>query len=230
MTFDRQDPTSSSDTVTNPKGPLVNNHYLLPLSGKQYAPKTLHSNAKHHHLAHFLEAYERLCRHHGITDESEKCQGFLDYCSSKVVEMIKRFPSFIQGNYARVVKDLYYFLKEEDNSYSITSVGEFTKKWRERKIESITKFKRYYRKYLECQDSQISKPETPYFPKPPRPYLSLFFAILRDLSRFFAIPRYKDHESHEPSRPTLFIHFVLLTSFLLSPSRLSGRRRRQTSG
>src|ERR1700753_1469526 len=76
-----------------------------------------------------------------------------------------------------------------------------------------------------CQDSQISKPETPYFPKPPRPHLSLFFAILRELSRFFAIPRYEDHESHEPSRPTLFIHFVLLTSFLLSPSRLSGKRR-----
>src|SRR6201987_2735269 len=80
-----------------------------------------------------------------------------------------------------------------------------------------------------CQDSQILKPETPYFPKPPRPYLSLFFAILRELSRFFAIlrelsrffailrelsrffaiPRYEDHEPHEPSRPTLFIHFVL---------------------
>ena len=26
-----------------------------------------------------------------------------------------------------------------------------------------------------CQDSQISKPETPYFPKPPRPYPSLSF-------------------------------------------------------
>src|ERR1700759_5452304 len=78
---------------------------------------------------------------------------------------------------------------------------------------------------LSCQDSQISKPETPYFPKPPRPYLSLFFAILCDLSRFFAIPRYKDHESHEPSRPTLFIHFILLTSFSLSLSRLSGKHR-----
>src|SRR6201995_2499281 len=74
----------------------------------------------------------------------------------------------------------------------------------------------------ECQDSQISKPETPYFPKPPHPYLSLFFAILCDLSRFFAILRYEDHESHEPSRPTLFIHFVLLTSFSLSLSRLPG--------
>src|SRR6201992_1312254 len=73
-----------------------------------------------------------------------------------------------------------------------------------------------------CQDSQISKPETPYFPKPPRPHLSLFFAILCELSRFFAIPRYEDHEPHEPSRPTLFIHFVLLTSFLFSFLRLSG--------
>src|ERR1700759_5387470 len=57
---------------------------------------------------------------------------------------------------------------------------------------------------------------------PIHPYPSLLFAILRDLSRFFAIPRYKDHEPHEPSRPTLFIHFVLLTSFLFSLLRLSG--------
>ena len=75
-----------------------------------------------------------------------------------------------------------------------------------------------------CQDSQISKPETPYFPKPPHPYPSLLFAILHDLSRFFAIPRYKDHEPHEPSRPTLFNHFVLLMSFLLSFSSLSDVR------
>src|ERR1700753_4372776 len=62
----------------------------------------------------------------------------------------------------------------------------------------------------------------PIFPNllvPIHPYPSLLFAILRDLSRLFAIPHYKNHE---PSRPTLFIHFVLLTSFLLSLSRLSG--------
>src|ERR1700755_2277859 len=62
----------------------------------------------------------------------------------------------------------------------------------------------------------------PHWVKHPLPPV---FAILRDLSRFFAIPRYEDHEPHEPSGPTLFIHFVLLTSFLLSPSRLSGKRR-----
>src|ERR1700753_2620324 len=70
-----------------------------------------------------------------------------------------------------------------------------------------------------CQDSQISQPETPYFSKPPRPYPSLSFPTFRYSSRLFPIPRY---ENHEPSRPTLFIHFVLLTSFLLSLSRLSG--------
>src|ERR1700759_2399461 len=71
---------------------------------------------------------------------------------------------------------------------------------------------------LSCQDSQISKPETPYFPKPPRPYLSLFFAIVCDLSRFFAIPHYKDHEPHERSRLTLLIHFVSLMIFSLGAS------------
>ena len=76
------------------------------------------------------------------------------------------------------------------------------------------------RPFHRCQDSQILSPETPYFPKPPCAYPSLFFAILCDLSRFFAIPRY---ENHKPSRPTLFIHFVLLTSFLFSLSRLSGK-------
>src|ERR1700753_2886155 len=68
----------------------------------------------------------------------------------------------------------------------------------------------------------------PIFPNlliPIRPYPSLLFAILRDLSQLSTIPCYEGHEPYEHSRPTLFNHFVLLTSFLLSLSRLSGKRR-----
>src|SRR6201992_795980 len=71
----------------------------------------------------------------------------------------------------------------------------------------------------------LKLPISPNLLVPVHPYPSLLFAILRDLSRLFAIPRYEDHEPYEHSRPTLFNHFVSLTSFLLSPSRLSGKRR-----
>jgi hypothetical protein len=149
MTYD------SDNTMTNHLGspdevpPLTNNHFLLPLPGARYAPRTLTFKGGKLELTHFLEVYDHVCAHFKITAKSEKCKGLIPYCTTKVAKMIARLPSYIVGDYDDLVSDLYYFLEEEDDSYDIGKVGAFTRKWRKRKVISINHFKRYHRKYLE---------------------------------------------------------------------------------
>jgi len=143
-TFDAPNPTYRSQSP-----PLVNNHFLLPLPGGKYAPRTLTFRRRKHELTHFLEVYDHICSHYKITDEAEKCKGVITYCTSKVARMVEKLPSFNTGDYTGLVKDLYYFLEDDDHTYSISKVQSFTKKWRQRRIESLDQFKRYHRKYLE---------------------------------------------------------------------------------
>jgi len=63
--------------------------------------------------------------------------------------MIGKLPSYIEGDFPKLVKDLYYFLEDDDDTYNISKVQSFTKKWRKRRIEALEKFKRYQRKYLD---------------------------------------------------------------------------------
>ena len=130
--------------------PVTDNHYLLPLNKHRDAPSTrLSSHAGYEELEQFLEFYDKLCVHYEITSSGEKCKGLVGYCAPKVAKMIKKLPSYIRGNYDRLVADLKYFMEGEDDSYNLTKINHFTRKWRKRPIDSLEKFKRYHRKYLE---------------------------------------------------------------------------------
>jgi hypothetical protein len=129
--------------------PLTNNHFLLPLPGARYAPRTLTFKGGRQELVHFLEVYDHICAHFRVTDEREKCKGIIPYCTPKVARMIARLPSHINGDYRNLISDLHYFLEDEDDFYDISKVESFTRKWRKRKVTSLDQFKRYHRKYLE---------------------------------------------------------------------------------
>ena len=151
MTQDME--SNSHYTYLNPKSPtappLTNNHFLLPLPGSKYAPRTLTFKRRQHELAHFLEVYDHICSHYDITDSAERCKGIITYCTSRVARMVEKLPSFNQGDYGKLVKDLVYFLEDDDHTYSINKVQSFTRRWRHKRIESLEHFKRYHRKYLE---------------------------------------------------------------------------------
>jgi hypothetical protein len=115
----------------------------------KYAPKTLQSTAKPREIRQFLEVYEHLCTYHGITDEGEKCKGIVSYCTSKVAGLIEKIPSYVTGDFNQLVKDIRYFIDNDDNSYSLTQVESFTKQWRRKKLDSLESFKKYHRKFIE---------------------------------------------------------------------------------
>ena len=106
MTQDMFDPTSPDLRSHTP--PLTDNHFLLPLPGAKYAPRTLTFKRRPHELTHFLEVYDHLCAHYHVTSEVEKCKGIVTYCTSKVGRTVEKLPSYIRGNYRELVKDLYY--------------------------------------------------------------------------------------------------------------------------
>jgi len=145
--IDHHDVQDSPDTSQSP--PLSNHHFLLPLAGAKYAPRTLRLNQGKRELSHFLQVYSHLCVHYNIVQEQEKCFGILTYCTPKVVRMIEKLPSFNEGDFLQLIKDLYYFLEDDDDTYNISKVQTLTRRWRKRHIESLEKFKRYQRKYLD---------------------------------------------------------------------------------
>ena len=130
MTYHSEEDTPNQQTPLPHIPPLTDNHFLLPLPGARYAPRTLTFKGGKQELTHFLEVYDHVCTHFGVTDTSEKCKGITPYCTSKVARMIARLPSYIDGNYRDLITDLYYFLEDEDDSYNIGRVGSFTRKWR----------------------------------------------------------------------------------------------------
>ena len=149
MNWDTDDYDTQDEPYISKVPPITNNHVLLPLPGGRHAPRTLTSKGQEYELTHFLEVYNHLCVRHQITCNREKCRGIVLYCSPKIVRMIRRFPSYVTGDFNQLVQDLYYFLDDEDNTYNAGEVESFTRKWQKRKIESMKQFKRYHRKYLE---------------------------------------------------------------------------------
>lgn len=131
------------------KYPVTDNHYLLPLRKEKYAPsKLLSTDTKSKALDHFLELYSQLCVHYDIVSSPEKCKGLIGYCTNKMARRIEGYPSYVKGDYDQLVKDLYYFAKDDDNNYNLTEINNFTAKWRRQNIETHEKFKTYHWKFL----------------------------------------------------------------------------------
>ena len=114
--------STSTTTTKSSQAPITNNHYLLPLPHDKYAPKTLQSTARPREIKHFLEVYEHLCSFHGITDDAEKCKGIVNYCTSKVAGLIERTPAYTKGDFGQLIKDIKYFIDNDDDTYSLTQL------------------------------------------------------------------------------------------------------------
>ena len=166
MTQDMDSDTAHSSSIHSPQvPPLTNTHFLLPIPGSKYAPRTLSFKRREHELTHFLEIYDHLCTHFKVFDSKERCKGIVPYCTSKVARMVEKLPSYLSGNFKNLVKDLYYFLARDEDTFSLSKVHSFNKKWRKRRIEAMPEFKRYYRKYLELVGKFVgtrSFPETDF--------------------------------------------------------------------
>ena len=131
------------------ENPITNTHFSLPLHNERFVPgKYLTTKTKPQELGHLLEFYESLCAYNKIEDTSEKCNGLIGYCTPEMAKVVETFPSFVGGDFKRMVPDLYDFLRDEDNTDNLPEIDSFTQKWRKRVVGSLKHINYCCRKFL----------------------------------------------------------------------------------
>ena len=130
--------------------PVTDNHLLLPLRNEKYAPsKLLSAHTTLSALENFMECYNQLCFHYDIISPIERCKGLVGYCSDKMARKVESLPSYVEGDFDQLVQDLRYFLDKDDNaSYNLGDIEEFTTSWRKQPIRDLSHFKEYHWTFL----------------------------------------------------------------------------------
>jgi hypothetical protein len=70
----------------------------MPIPGTKLAHTLTSGNS--HKVKDFIHHYERLCAQNNVTEDAEKCDTLLHYCS-KWEKQIKNIPSFISKSWGR---------------------------------------------------------------------------------------------------------------------------------
>jgi len=121
----------------------------LPLPKSKEAPPKF--RGKHCDLERFIDHYKLVCAQKNVTDDSQKCQGILRYCSNDIIYTVENLESYIKGDFDALVEDFkwLYDLDRKKAAYCMGYINEFTKTWRDREITNLEIFKEYYQKYLK---------------------------------------------------------------------------------
>ena len=123
-----------------------NPYVKLPVANSIYAPKTF--TGKTYELEPFLENYSYACQRYNINTSEDRYKGLVQYCSPKIAKTLRSFPSHKEKDFDLLLEELIYFYGNEDNTYNVGRIEDFTYKWRQRRITTLEQFKRYHRKYL----------------------------------------------------------------------------------
>lgn len=97
-------------------------------------------------LLRFLADYETAAAE-GHWTELEKCTRLVGYCDSNTQDLIEDVPSYRQGDWKGLVKQLklYYVADDKSDKYTIDGLDRFTKK--KRSIQNKKEFLEYYREF-----------------------------------------------------------------------------------
>ena len=140
-------PNPPSFQHTSPKTSSPNIYTNLPIPDSKYAPKTF--SGEQYELEPFLEAFNRICLRHNITTSREQYLGLLQYCTPKMAQSIRSYPSHASLEYPVLVDELKYFYGTRKVYFNKKEVNEFIEKWTRRPMVNFDRFLRYHRKYYE---------------------------------------------------------------------------------
>lgn len=125
-------------------------HFVaLPLLKAKLAP--LKFRGGYRNWIRFLEHYEHTCAQCNVTDDKQKCLGMIQYCSNQIANLVENIPTFIQGDYTQLVKDLNWLFDGDRKKaeHHIGDIANFAQMWRNEKINSLETFKEYHREYIK---------------------------------------------------------------------------------
>jgi hypothetical protein len=118
---------------------------MMPLIGQKGAPSKF--TGKYEDVKPFIEHYNQLASTYGLTD-LQKCRKVTIYCSRSVIDLLEALASYKSGNWTQLEKDFlrYFDADRVEIRWLPGNLDDLTKKWRECKIENLTRWKKY-----ECQ-------------------------------------------------------------------------------
>lgn len=75
----------------------------------------------------------------------------IQYCSNQIADLVENIPTFIQGDYTQLVKDLNWLFDGDwkKAEHHIGDIANFAQMWRNEKINSLETFKEYHREYIK---------------------------------------------------------------------------------
>lgn len=119
----------------------------LPVRSSKEAPKTF--KGKHTEVQLFIDHYDHLLNRCRVTDDHEKCEKVLTYCSIDVQNAIRTMEGFVQRKWNKLRREIhkYYDADRALQKYKPADVKTYSKKMRSRPCHNLTQWRKYFVKY-----------------------------------------------------------------------------------
>lgn len=119
----------------------------MPIRGSREAPKTF--KGKHTEVLHFIQHYDRLLSKCRVTDDKEKCEYILEYCSADVQNVVQAMDSFPKNKWTRLRKEIlkFYDAERAAQKYKPSDVVAYTLKSKNHPCYNLTQWRKYFVKY-----------------------------------------------------------------------------------
>jgi hypothetical protein len=156
-TFQQAEPFSSAPryrmNITNP----FNSVLTMPIPGTKLAPEKFRGDF--HKVKEFIQHYERLCAQNNVSNDTEKCDTLLRYCSKREKQTIKNMSSFWKKSWGCLREDILrlYDADLDTRRYKVKDVRNFSKKQKVKKIRDLAAWKKYCRAFLRIAGSLLAE-------------------------------------------------------------------------
>ena len=119
----------------------------MPACGEKGAPPKF--KGSYEDVKRFLARYNDVTYTYGCTS-AQKCDRVIDYCSHKVRRLVESLKSFTIKDWTQLEADFlkYFDADRKETRYIIRDLTQLTKKWKHRPIKTMTRWKRYERKFM----------------------------------------------------------------------------------
>ncbi|KAJ7016514.1 hypothetical protein C8F04DRAFT_1281195 [Mycena alexandri] len=131
--------------------------YDMPIRGSKEAPKTF--RGKYTDVQRWVDHYEQLLNKCRITNEQEKCENILAYCSIDVQNVIQTMESFERSRWPRLRKEILRHFDAERvyQKYKPADVEKYAMKKRQEACYSLTQWRKYFVKYNSIAGGPLTK-------------------------------------------------------------------------
>lgn len=156
--------TPSTSSQQNPTG-VQSTAYMtqstktpagMPAWGEKGSPPKFRGS--YEDVKRFLQRYNEVTSIYNLS-HMQKCDKVTDYCSRKVKRLIESLKSYTSKDWDQLEKDFlkYYDADRQETRYIIRDLTQLTKKWKQRSIKTLTRWKRYERKFMTIAGWLVEK-------------------------------------------------------------------------